>query len=922
MSTDGQIITSPNDERAYRPLTLDNGLQVLLVSDPQAEKASAAMDVAVGSQDDPPGREGLAHFLEHMLFLGTQKYPEAGEYQAFINQHGGSHNAFTAANHTNYFFDVDADYLEPALDRFAQQFVAPLFNPEYVEREKNAVHSEYTSKLKDDGRRLYAVLKQALNPAHPVARFAVGNLDTLADRPGHPVRDDLLAFYRTHYSPENMRLVVYGNQSLDTLEQWVREKFTPVPVQPLAQRNPLPPLLRAEDTGRLVQLKPVQDRRSLTLLFPVPSSRPYYRNKPLYYLTNLIGHEGEGSLLSWLKRQGLAEGLSAGTFMDDGHQSLLSISIKLTREGRARYQEVIQATEHLLDMIRQQGIERWRFEEQRKMLDIAFRFQERSQPIHFASSVAGRMNLFPLPHVLAAPYMMDQYDEQLLHAYTQALRPDNMLAVLVAPDAETDRTEPWYQVPHSIRALPEMTDSAQYADLHLPAPNAFIPDSVDWAPGEDQPHPVKLVSEPGLEAWWAHDLSFKTPKASFYVSIRSPVVNDSPAHFVAAQLLVDLVRDQLNEYVYPAYLAGLEFRLYRHMRGMTLRIDGYSEKQPVLLDKVTATLRHPVIRPERLAQFKEDLARQLRNQELNKPFEQLVAHSRNWMMKPYWNNREQLAALETITPAYMADYAQAVFAKVDLVTLGLGNMDEATARALNDVVRTRFVKTAEATAEVPRSRVVRLPAAVFATQKVVTHPDTGYLYYVQGQDKSWTDRARYALIGQIIGPWYYERLRTEKQLGYIVFASPYPVLEVPGLAFIVQSPRASGAELHQETQEALKAFAGRLNELSEQDFALHKQALITRLSERDKTLEQRADRYWTEIDQQHEQFDSRQQLIQAIEGLSRADVIETFRKRVADQPAAMLLTSRHEDDSPWRPADARPLPDKGEWQQQQDWFTP
>ena len=103
-------IQSPNDLRAYESLHLENGLQVLLISDPHTDKAAAALDVNVGSSSDPKGREGLAHFLEHMLFLGTEKYPRAGEYQEYIAAHGGGHNAYTAFENTNYFFDIDKDY--------------------------------------------------------------------------------------------------------------------------------------------------------------------------------------------------------------------------------------------------------------------------------------------------------------------------------------------------------------------------------------------------------------------------------------------------------------------------------------------------------------------------------------------------------------------------------------------------------------------------------------------------------------------------------------------------------------------------------------------------------------------------------------------------------------------------------------------
>jgi secreted Zn-dependent insulinase-like peptidase len=205
-----QPVKSPNDPNEYRYLELDNGLRAILVSDPSADKAAAALNVSVGSGDDPEDREGLAHFLEHMLFLGTEKYPEPGEYQQFIKSHGGSHNAFTAFQDTNYFFDVDARFLEPALDRFAQQFAAPRFTPGLVDRERHAVHSEFTAKRRDDGRRFYSVEKAVSNPEHAFSHFAVGNLTTLANTDERPLRPDLVHFWETHYSANLMTLAVYG----------------------------------------------------------------------------------------------------------------------------------------------------------------------------------------------------------------------------------------------------------------------------------------------------------------------------------------------------------------------------------------------------------------------------------------------------------------------------------------------------------------------------------------------------------------------------------------------------------------------------------------------------------------------------------------------------------------------------------------
>ncbi|CAG2123363.1 unnamed protein product, partial [Medioppia subpectinata] len=104
---------------------------------------------------DPRDVQGLAHFAEHMLFLGTKKYPDDDDYNKYITSNGGSANAYTAESNTTYYFDISTDYISGALDRFSQFFVEPLFTESATDREINAVQSEYERDLPLDVWRNY-----------------------------------------------------------------------------------------------------------------------------------------------------------------------------------------------------------------------------------------------------------------------------------------------------------------------------------------------------------------------------------------------------------------------------------------------------------------------------------------------------------------------------------------------------------------------------------------------------------------------------------------------------------------------------------------------------------------------------------------------------------------------------------------------
>lgn len=153
------------------------------------------------------------------------------EYSKYLSQHGGSSNAYTDQTHTNYFFDIDPKYFEPGLDRFSQFFIDPLMLETSVNREIEAVNSEYQKNVDQDSWRIEQVLQTIANSEHDYSKFNIGNLETLRDAPaakGVNIRDALLEFYKNHYSANLMCLVVLGKESIDELKRMVVNMFSPI----------------------------------------------------------------------------------------------------------------------------------------------------------------------------------------------------------------------------------------------------------------------------------------------------------------------------------------------------------------------------------------------------------------------------------------------------------------------------------------------------------------------------------------------------------------------------------------------------------------------------------------------------------------------------------------------------------------------
>ena len=519
---------SPNDSNRYRHFTLPNALRVLLIQDESAQKSAAALAVNVGHFDDPVDRQGMAHYLEHMLFLGTKAYPKVGDFQSFISQHGGSNNAWTGTEHTCYFFDVTTSAFEKALDRFSQFFAAPLFNEEALDKERHAVDSEYKLKLNDDSRRLYQVQKETVNPLHPFAKFSVGNIETLGDREGKSIREEIIAFHAEQYSSDIMTLTLMGPQTLDEMEQWVKEKFSTIENKYRRGKSIREPFVTPEQTGITIRVEPLKEIRKLVMNFPMPNVDAHYPYKPLSYFAHLIGYEGEGSLLLALKDKGWITSLSAGGGASGSNYREFSISCTLTAKGLKKTDEIIQALFQYIRMIEEQGLEEWRYLEKRAVLESAFRFQETNRPMDIVSHLVVNMQHYAAEDTIYGDYLMRGYDEALLRSFLPYLSPENLRVTVIAQGQHYDKEANWYFTPYSVEPFSEEQQNIYRTNdktwpLTLPPQNPFICYDLDPKPVVDaQPQPQILQDLPGFRLWHMQDAEFRVPKGVIYIAIDSP----------------------------------------------------------------------------------------------------------------------------------------------------------------------------------------------------------------------------------------------------------------------------------------------------------------------------------------------------------------------------------------------------------------
>lgn len=304
------IRKSEKDPRHYQAIRLQNGMVVLLVSDPQAVKSLSALVVPVGSLQDPADHQGLAHYLEHMTLMGSQKYPQPDSLAEFLKMHGGSHNASTAPYRTAFYLEVENDALNGAVDRLADAIAAPLLDKKYAERERNAVNAELTMARTRDGMRMAQVSAETINPAHPASQFSGGNLDTLSDKPGSPVLDALHAFRDRWYSANLMKAVIYSNKPLPELASIAAATYGRVPNHDISKPEITVPVVTDAQKGIVIHYVPAMPRKVLRVEFRIDNNSAQFRSKTDELVTYMIGNRSPAPYPTGCRSRGGRKGFA------------------------------------------------------------------------------------------------------------------------------------------------------------------------------------------------------------------------------------------------------------------------------------------------------------------------------------------------------------------------------------------------------------------------------------------------------------------------------------------------------------------------------------------------------------------------------------------------------------------------------------
>uniref|UniRef100_A0A2K5N076 Nardilysin convertase n=1 Tax=Cercocebus atys TaxID=9531 RepID=A0A2K5N076_CERAT len=813
------------------------------------KQSAAALCVGVGSFADPDDLPGLAHFLEHMVFMGSLKYPDENGFDAFLKKHGGSDNASTDCERTVFQFDVQRKYFKEALDRWAQFFIHPLMIRDAIDREVEAVDSEYQLARPSDANRKEMLFGSLARPGHPMGKFFWGNAETLKHEPKKNSIDTharLREFWMRYYSAHYMTLVVQSKETLDTLEKWVTEIFSQIPNNGLPRPN-FGHLTDPFDTpafNKLYRVVPIRKIHALTITWALPPQQQHYRVKPLHYISWLVGHEGKGSILSFLRKKCWALALFGGNgetgFEQNSTYSVFSISITLTDEGYEHFYEVAYTVFQYLKMLQKLGPEKRIFEEIRKIEDNEFHYQEQTDPVEYVENMCENMQLYPLQDILTGDQLLFEYKPEVIAEALNQLVPQKANLVLLsgANEGKCDLKEKWFGTQYSIEDIENSwaelwsSNFELNPDLHLPAENKYIATDFTLKAFDcpETEYPVKIVNTPQGCLWYKKDNKFKIPKAYIRFHLISPLIQKSAANVVLFDIFVNILTHNLAEPAYEADVAQLEYKLVAGEHGLIIRVKGFNHKLPLLFQLIIDYLAEFNSTPAVFTMITEQLKKTYFNilikpETLAKDVRLLILEYARWSMIDKYQALMDGLSLESLL-SFVKEFKSQLF--VEGLVQGNVTSTESMDFLKYVVDKLNFKPLKQ---EMPvQFQVVELPSGHHLCKvKALNKGDANseVTVYYQSGTRSLREYTLMELLVMHMEEPCFDFLRTKQTLGYHVYPTCRNTSGILGFSVTVgtQATKYNSEVVDKKIEEFLSSFEEKIENLTEEAFNTQIEAL-------------------------------------------------------------------------------------------------
>jgi len=796
---------------------------------------------------------GMAHFVEHMMFMGTKQHPKPGGFDDFLAQNGAQiSNAATGSGSTCYAFSTPHRAFKEGVSRFAEFFTDPLFDSKGAAKEMKAVNQEFQMHKDQDGYRQYMVSNQLANKKHPQSRFSIGNLGTLSKVDNAKLVD----WYNKHYSANLMHVAVYTALPAEDIECLIAEKFAGVKNHKYKRKDTTGiPIRDPALVRKAIHTKPERDMRTISIEWQLPDTFAHKRSsRPDRQVAYVLGYEGPGSLVATLKQKQLALSVEAGMEVMGRDNAIFTIGLTLTEKGMGVRDQIIAFIFKSIHELKEVGVPKYIFKEQRQRDINAWETQPRTANTFDASMSAVReMFTEKLETYPRKQRVLSKWDDRGVKQLLEALTPDNFFMQQMGgafPPKNIDgpvRTEKYYGAKFAVEAIPDETiatwkkafDGSTLAGFRedesesttklgkLPPRNNYIPSGVKVGSIDPAspvfpalPQPVVLKDDGFGKLYVGVDRAFGDPyiHASVQIKTSGKIMDEmGPRARVLANILVDSIGESITSKKYPFTIAGMGAAVSLG-KGTNLYVT-LSGKNPqkatydALLDIVLTPLKQQYNHYTSRGTFKMIKAATMRYYK-----NQMKSGARSTASRVLWNKfsntrtpvEELMKLVSTVTYDEMMTFSNTLLKQIRLEGFIYGMITESNAKALYNKVENKLRQSSSTgiSAVIPSISALK-ESEEFVSKFLVLPKDAGPWYLrasgsagsnatvllIDGGHLPCEEAIALPVLFKEVSTLFFKELRTKQQTGYVASAYATTVARRSVVEMVVESSWAGSGDL-------------------------------------------------------------------------------------------------------------------------------
>ncbi|OWR43903.1 putative metalloprotease, partial [Danaus plexippus plexippus] len=389
---------------------------------------------------------------------------------------------------------------------------------------------------------------------------------------------------------------------------------------------------------------------------------------------------------------------------------------------------------------------------------------------------------------------------------------------------------------------------------------------------------------PLMRLWYKRDGEFQLPKSFVTLDLVSPLAYSDPVCCNLTSIWVLLLRDSLQQFAYSAELAGLRWSVGNAKYGLSIAIDGYDEKQHVLLEKIMEHLVNFHVDPARFKVMKESHIRAIRNFEAEQPYQHAVYQQAMCLSDLVWTRCQLLEAAHSLTPEQLTEFTMLLMRRVHVEGLMFGNLTRERALEVADSIEDKLPKDATPllAQQLLLYREIEIEKGSWFLREIensVHKSSCASVYYACGVRRV-RQNVVLELLAQALSEPCFHVLRTQEQLGYIVFSGIRRSNGVQGLRVIVQSDRHP-AYLEDRIENFIRRSQEYLENMTDEEFLKHRSSLAAQKLEKPKRLATRASQMWSEITAQVYNFDRMHVEVEELNTVTKDELLEFYMKHIS-----------------------------------------